>query len=82
MATATQRKAKPASNTEKATSYLSVGALFTRESGDFTLQLDKQLLELLGLEVPESTEVALVCKAKTSKAGKAYHSVFLAFEEA
>lgn len=82
MATATQRKAKPASNTEKATSYLSVGALFTRESGDFTLQIDEKLLELLNLEVPEGTQVSLVCKNKVSKSGREYHSLFLAFEEA
>lgn len=86
MATATQRKASTkasaASNAEKATSFLSVGALFNREDGEFTVQIDEKLLELLGLEVPEGTEVALVCKNKVSKAGKAYKSLFLAFEEA
>jgi hypothetical protein len=62
--------------------YQSVGALFAgKEAGNFQLKLEPEFLQAMGLEC-EGKAVTLISKAKVSKNGVAYHSIFLAFEDA
>jgi hypothetical protein len=70
-------------NVAEATStYQSVGALFAgKEAGNFQLKLEPEFLQAMGLET-DGKEVTLISKAKVSKNGVAYHSIFLAFEDA
>ncbi len=76
-------KQAAATDQQQQANFLSVGALFesAKVEGDWRVVLDHDLLELLGIDYDPKQEYALLCKAKTSKAGKAYRSLFLAISE-
>ena len=83
MARPVKSTAKTATTTEVASVYQSVGALFAgKEPGNFQLKLEPEFLQAMGLEGAEGKQVTLISKAKVSKNGVAYHSIFLAFEDA
>lgn len=80
---------KPAATTEasaaatKTQAFHSLGALFetSSEALPFVGKADDSLLEALNLEAPEGQEWKIFVKAKTSKAGKAYLSVYLGLSD-
>lgn len=80
MATATQTKtaADP-----KEPAFHSIGAIFetSSEALPFVGKADNSLLEALGLEAPEGKEWKIFVKAKVSKAGKPYNSVYLGLSD-
>lgn len=61
----------------------SIGAIFETSSPalPFVGKADASLLEALSLEAPEGQEWKIFVKAKTSKAGKAYLSVYLGLSD-
>ena len=66
-----------------APAFHSIGAIFetSSEALPFVGKADASLLEALGLEAPEGKEWKIFVKAKTSKAGKAYNSVYLGLSD-
>lgn len=89
MATATATKTKTTTAAAAAqqqtteAEFLSVGALFAsaKVEGDWSLLIDPELLDLLGIEHEKGVQYKLLCKGKTSKAGKPYQSLFLCVAE-
>jgi len=81
MATATQTTTKTAESKEPA--FHSIGAIFSTSSEalPFVGKADATLLEAMSLEAPEGKEWKIFVKAKTSKAGKAYYSVYLGLSD-
>ena len=84
------RKSTKASTTEatstteqKAPAFHSIGAIFetSSEALPYVGKADDSLLEALDLEAPEGKEWKIFCKQKTSKAGKAYISVYLGLSD-
>ena len=84
------RKSTKASTTEatstteqKAPVFHSIGAIFetSSEALPFVGKADASLLEALGLEAPEGREWKVFVKAKVSKAGKPYLSVYLGLSD-
>ncbi|MCE2843156.1 MAG: hypothetical protein LW689_10465 [Novosphingobium sp.] len=67
----------------KEQAFHSIGAIFetSSEALPFVGKADASLLEALGLEAPEGKEWKIFVKAKTSKAGKAYNSVYLGLSD-
>jgi hypothetical protein len=67
----------------KEPAFHSIGAIFatSTEALPFVGKADATLLEALGLEAPEGKEWKIFVKAKTSKAGKAYNSVYLGLSD-
>jgi hypothetical protein len=67
----------------KEPAFHSIGAIFqtSSEALPFVGKADATLLEALGLEAPEGKEWKIFVKAKTSKAGKAYNSVYLGLSD-
>ena len=61
----------------------SIGAIFetSSEALPFVGKADASLLEALSLEAPEGKEWKIFVKTKTSKAGKAYLSVYLGLSD-
>ena len=86
MATTTQTtKATTTKTTTDAAepAFHSIGAIFqtSSEALPFVGKADNTLLEALGLEAPEGKEWKIFVKAKVSKAGKAYNSVYLGLSD-
>ena len=67
----------------KEPAFHSIGAIFQTSSEALPVvgKADATLLEALGLEAPEGKEWKIFVKAKTSKAGKAYNSVYLGLSD-
>lgn len=88
MAYTRKAAAKPATAAAATTetqgkAFHSLGAIFetSSEALPFVGKADDSLLEALGLEAPEGQEWKIFVKAKTSKAGKAYLSVYLGLSD-
>jgi hypothetical protein len=82
MANTTTAQTKTATEA-KEPAFHSIGAIFatSTEALPFVGKADATLLEALGLEAPEGKEWKIFVKAKTSKAGKAYNSVYLGLSD-
>ena len=84
MATATQtNQTNQTAAAAKEPAFHSIGAIFetSSEALPFVGKADNSLLEALGLEAPEGKEWKIFVKAKTSKAGKPYNSVYLGLSD-
>ena len=84
MATATQtNQTNQTAAAAKEQAFHSIGAIFetSSEALPFVGIADNSLLEALGLEAPEGKEWKIFVKAKTSKAGKPYNSVYLGLSD-
>ena len=81
MAIATKTNQTAAAAKEPA--FHSIGAIFgtSSEATPFAGIADNSLLEALGLEAPEGKEWKIFVKAKTSKTGKSYYSVYLGLSD-
>ena len=81
----TQTDTTKATSTEavEGKAFHSIGAIFETSSPalPFVGKADASLLEALGLEAPEGKEWKIFVKAKVSKAGKAYNSVYLGLSD-
>ena len=68
---------------QKVPAFFSIGAIFetSSEALPYVGKADDSLLEALDLEAPEGKEWKIFCKQKTSKAGKAYLSVYLGLSD-
>lgn len=73
---------KQSSNTE-AKAFHPLGAIFQTSSSElpYVGVADTTLIEALGLEAPAGKEWKIFVKAKTSKGGKAYNSVYLGLSD-
>jgi hypothetical protein len=82
MATTTTAQTKTATEA-KEPAFHSIGAIFqtSSEALPFVGKADATLLEALGLVAPEGKEWKIFVKAKVSKAGKAYNSVYLGLSD-
>lgn len=82
MANTTTAQTKTATEA-KEPAFHSIGAIFqtSSEALPFVGKADATLLEALGLEAPEGKEWKIFVKAKVSKAGKAYNSVYLGLSD-
>lgn len=80
---ATKTKTATVQQEQSHADFLSVGALFAsaKVEGDWRVVIDHELLDLLGVEYDSAQTYALICKQRTSKAGKPYKSLFLAISE-
>jgi len=80
---ATTKASSKSTTEQKAPAFFSIGALFETSSKDlpFVGKADTSLLEALDLECPEGKEWKIFVKTKTSKAGKAYLSVYLGLSD-
>lgn len=67
----------------KEPAFHSIGAIFetSSEALPFVGKADATLLEAMDLDAPEGKEWKIFVKAKTSKAGKAYLSVYLGLSD-
>jgi len=83
MANATTKTTKTTTTEAKEPAFHSIGAIFetSSEALPFVGKVDASLLEALGLEAPEGKEWKIFVKAKVSKAGKAYNSVYLGLSD-
>lgn len=67
------------SNSTESKAFHALGAIFQTSSSElpYVGVADAALIEALGLEAPAGKEWKIFVKAKTSKGGKAYNSVYL-----
>lgn len=81
MANNNSQRNQPSDNQAKA--FHSLGAIFQTSSSElpFVGKADAALIEALGLEAPAGKEWKIFVKAKTSKGGKAYNSVYLGLSD-
>ncbi|MCE2836332.1 MAG: hypothetical protein LW834_05075 [Cyanobium sp. 49614_E6] len=79
----TKAAATKASTEQEAPAFHSIGAIFatSSETTPFVGKPDASLIEALGLVAPEGKEWKIFVKAKVSKAGKPYDSIYLGLSD-